>query len=768
MNRERIRINNLQDIVEKLKQGDITAIGCESEFINDRAIANINADHHTEEMIEEMKNIIEISNILYNNTNRAVLPLEDGVYDILLETYKRYNPNYKIGAEPILFEDFAKESIDENLMINPIETVDMNKINEGLYPEMFYSKKLQRKDLMVNPIYVESEYISKRIVETEHKYPELVGTLDKCKFVLNNDAIAKGVFDKSNVAVFERDFIQEHIKNGILDPNRRFRMIAELKYDGVSVEAEVSDEVISARTRGDTDQNLAADMTPIFKGYRFPYAEGIIPKDNIIGMKFEAIMTYDNLRRYSELRGKEYANCRTAITSIVGSSDAAMFRELITLVPLATSLKEDRVTEVEFMNKYYYSGERLRYAILEGNYLEILFQVKTFVDEAEYMRPAMPFMYDGVVLSYLDEDLREKLGRKNSVNKYSIAIKFGALKKETVFRGYTYTIGQDGTITPMIHYNPVEFYGTIHPKSSGHSYKRFMELGLRYGDIITVEYVDDVMPYVTKPLNTINMENPNPIVEFIKECPSCETPLVVSDSGKSIKCPNIACHERNIVRLSNMLQKLNIKDFSEESIRALKKYSLKDLCETTIEEAEVLGPNTAIKFVESMRELREKPIYDYRIIGALGFTGCAAETWKLIFSNYSLSDLVSMDPNELYETFLSSKIKGIGKVTIDTICNEYDFFIGDLRYILFNFNIVMSKGASFGKSVRFTGVRDKDLMLKLIDMGFDASDTAGVTKSTNILIIPYDGFTSSKTSKVGPDTIVVPINEFRDNISNYL
>ena len=63
---------------------------------------------------------------------------------------------------------------------------------------------------------------------------------------------------------------------------------------------------------------------------------------------------------------------------------------------------------------------------------------------------------------------------------------------------------------------------------------------------------------------------------------------------------------------------------------------------------------------------------------------------------------------------------------------------------------------------------DKDLTIKLIDMGFDASDTAGVTKSTDILIVPYDGFSSSKTSKVGPNTIVVPINEFKNNIDAYV
>ena len=59
----------------------------------------------------------------------------------------------------------------------------------------------------------------------------------------------------------------------------------------------------------------------------------------------------------------------------------------------------------------------------------------------------------------------------------------------------------------MIHYDPVEFYGTIHTKSSGHSYARFNELALHKGDIISVEYVNDVMPYVSRPINDFNLDN---------------------------------------------------------------------------------------------------------------------------------------------------------------------------------------------------------------------------------------------------------------------
>ena len=78
-----------------------------------------------------------------------------------------------------------------------------------------------------------------------------------------------------------------------------------------------------------------------------------------------------------------------------------------------------------------------------------------------------------------------------------MAVKFDPWEKQTIFRGYTYEVGQHGNITPMIHYDPVEFMGTIHTKSTGSSLNRFNNLGLKYGDIINVTYVNDVMPYVS-------------------------------------------------------------------------------------------------------------------------------------------------------------------------------------------------------------------------------------------------------------------------------
>ena len=81
----------------------------------------------------------------------------------------------------------------------------------------------------------------------------------------------------------------------------------------------------------------------------------------------------------------------------------------------------------------------------------------------------------------------------------------------------------------MAHYLPVEFFGSIHEKSSLHSYARFKELGLRTNDIIEIEYTNDVMPYATKVDCEKNRKNTNPVIEFPAICPSCGSHLFFKD-----------------------------------------------------------------------------------------------------------------------------------------------------------------------------------------------------------------------------------------------
>ena len=758
--------------------------------LNQRALELYEKEELTKEEIEDLKYIIMSCNILYNRTDMNILPVEDGFYDLLLEKYKKYDAHFQVGSAVVDFKNFISNDIEnpQEIATSPIAFVDnhieRNDVRKYMYNDIMRvgKPKLNQYDYSTRPIEFDNSYISKRSHNTKHNHPSLVGTLDKAKFVLNKDAIEAGVFDDDNVKVLERDFFQEHIKKGIIDPNQKITIVAELKYDGISVEADCNLEVQSARTRGDTGIGEASDITPILRGYTFKQAKAMIGQDPI-GVKFEAIITKSNLYKFSQLRGRNYVNGRTAIVGLFGASDAYLFRDLITLVPLAIDRDDvpqikDRISEIEFINRLFVShGEPLRYSVFNGTVAEVLYMIKAFWEEAKIARDYLDFMYDGIVISYVDEDIRNRLGRKNYINKYSMAVKFDAEEKQTIFRGYTYEVGQHGQITPMIHYDPVEFIGTIHTKSTGSSYDRFQKLGLKYGDFINVKYMNDVMPYVSKMECEHNRNNPNKLEEFPKVCPVCGSPVALSTSGDTAFCTNQECPARSVKRMTNMMSKLNIKGFAEAAFKAMPEmdhlYKLYQVQNPLEYYCNILGTANGTNFVDTLNRLTVDPIKDYIAIGALGFTSIAHKKWKSILGYIRLVDLYTMYVKSKNETDFLLALKGaipkIGDITARTIAREFKFFDYDIALII-TWNIIDSYGQNEAKmQIRFSGCRNKQLCELLTNAGYDADDDSSVTSKTDLLVIPFNGFMSNKVRKAQANKcVIVTKDEFESNPSKYL
>jgi DNA ligase (NAD+) len=745
---ELLNCDGLAEIYNQLRQGNKSILSFDLfERLSRLAVYYINSDFKwSYEDKATVLYILNISDILYNNSSQDQLPLDDGVYDQLLVKFKSnddYDLHYNPGAVAVKFDEVSEDIEETKLMVNSIPKDQMER---ALYTEDIMKQYTSTDPRLVTMCTIARDPISKRLINATPKYPELVGTLDKCKFVLNIEAERKGLIDKPSVQIFERDFIQKHIQAGILDPNEEFTMIAELKYDGVSVEASViGDTIVSAFSRGDTAENLATDLTPLLGGYKFRNAKDV-PTDKEFGIKFEAIITKYDLQRLTEMRGKPYKNCRNAIIGLFGSSDAYKYRDLITLVPLSTSLDIDRLDEIEFLNKYYSSGQYNRYSVLKGNYVDVLYLVSEFTRSAEIVRPVMPYLYDGVVISYVDRDKIETLGRVNSVNKYSIAIKFNPKKNRTIFLGYTFTVGKTGNITPMAHFKPCEFIGTIHDKQTVHSYKRFKELGLRKYDEIDVEYMNEVICYVTKPETAHNTSNNNPLEEFPTVCPICGAPLTVSSSEDSMSCLNPMCEGRCLGRMTDMIKKLGFKDFSEETIKTLGIKSFKELINLRPDQTIILGPTNQVKFHNCIQNVMTNPISDYLVMSALGFDNVGNETWKTILYNYTIKELLELfTKGELVENLV--KLDSIGEVTAITIDNKFTSYCDDIAIIVEMNNIVNSKGIDKGPKVAITGFRDPDFIELLNNHGFDASDSYGVSKKISYLVAADPNSNSSKITK---------------------
>jgi len=285
---------------------------------------------------------------------------------------------------------------------------------------------------------------------------------------------------------------------------------------------------------------------------------------------------------------------------------------------------------------------------------------------------------------------------------------------------------------------------------------------------LNIEYNNDVMCYATKAECTENDNNSNPVIPFIDKCPSCGGPITISDSGKSAVCTNKSCPDRQLARMVNMLQKLNLKDFSEESLKSIARFSLTELMNLKREDILFLGETNSQKFIDRMNELKTQPIYDYRIVGSLGFSNIAIEKWKLILKHVPLLAIMILPDQELKDTLVS--IKGIGPSAADIIVEDRELFMDDLVTISQMMNIKLIMDEDEGKIIRFSGIRDKELTEQLQAQGIDISDSAGVSKNTDILIVPYDGFTSTKTQKAVANgtTVIVSLDEFKANMDKYL
>lgn len=215
-----------------------------------------------------------------------------------------------------------------------------------------------------------------------------------------------------------------------------------------------------------------------------------------------------------------------------------------------------------------------------------------------------------------------------------------------------------------------------------------------------------------------------------------------------------------------MLDKLMFKGFAEESVIALGLKSMHDFLNMDYDRAvNCLGKANGEKFMTQLGLFKEQPIYDYILLGSMGFTGIAIETWKKILNHIHYFDIMSKPDNEL--EYMLRNVKGIGENKIRTILEERPMFDTDMLELV-GINIVYTYKARQLPAIRFTGIRDQELETELRNRGYDANGKAGVTRSTAILVVPEIGWQSDKIKKCGPQTLIIPMDEFRKNLEIYL
>ena len=132
--------DNLGHIYDSLQRGDLTLMNQNRAWLSYKVSEILDKTNLTSDEVEELKILLQIGNITYNNLDSNYLPIEDGVYDLLLEKYRRYTKEdiYPVGAKPVHFESVNRPDVGPQLtpMIRKITDEDISYQENMLFPEL--------------------------------------------------------------------------------------------------------------------------------------------------------------------------------------------------------------------------------------------------------------------------------------------------------------------------------------------------------------------------------------------------------------------------------------------------------------------------------------------------------------------------------------------------------------------------------------------------------------------------------------------------------
>ena len=168
---------------------------------------------------------------------------------------------------------------------------------------------------------------------------------------------------------------------------------------------------------------------------------------------------------------------------------------------------------------------------------ENIHEVFRYIDAWEEKRLELPLDTDGIVVKVNDYGQREQLGFTAKNPRWAISFKYKTEGASTLLKQVTYQVGRTGAITPVANLEPVKIAGTIVKRASLHNANEIQKLDLREGDTVHVEKGGEIIPKITG-VDLTKRTPGSQAVNYIQNCPACDTPLVRKEGEAVHFCPN--------------------------------------------------------------------------------------------------------------------------------------------------------------------------------------------------------------------------------------
>ena len=248
-----------------------------------------------------------------------------------------------------------------------------------------------------------------------------------------------------------------------------------------------------------------------------------------------------------------------------------------------------------------------------------------FIDDADRLRPNLPYDTDGAVVKVDRYDLQRRLGSTAKAPRWAVAYKFKAEQALTRLVSVEFSVGRTGAVTPVANLEPVQLAGTTVKRASLHNADQIALLDVRLDDMVYVEKGGEIIPKITGVEEAMRRPDSKPF-EFVTHCPQCGAELVRYEGEAAWYCPNSSgCPPQIVGRIVHFISRkaMDIEGIGEETAALF--YSegmvrdVADLYDLKPEQVAVLprlGEKSAANIMESLLRSREVPFA--RVLYALG------------------------------------------------------------------------------------------------------------------------------------------------------
>lgn len=482
----------------------------------------------------------------------------------------------------------------------------------------------------------EFDQLLKKLQGLESQFPELASSNSPTK------RVGGDITKKFNTVQHEYPMLSlsnTYSEEEIVDWEKRVRKlipgeityVCELKYDGLAIGIRYENgKFKQAVTRGDGTQgeDVSANVRTI---RTVPLQlKGDFPDQ--FEIRGEIIFPFDRFNELNERRienGEDpFANPRNSASGTLKLQDSKVVAERGLDCFLYGVYGTDLPASGHFESVLEAGKWGFKIPSQKEKYLKktaAIEEIMEFIHYWDENRHDLPFGIDGVVIKVDDYHQQEELGYTAKSPRWAIAYKFETEQASAELQKVTYQVGRTGAVTPVANLSPVALGGTTVKRASLYNQDQMNLLDLHEKDVVYVEKGGEIIPKIVGVDLSQRKENSQKI-EFITNCPECDTPLRRLEGEAHHYCPNdLGCPPQITGRIIHFISRkaMDIDGIGAETVEQLFKQGYiknsADLFSLTFDQIaglERMGDKSANNLLKGLEEA--KKILFERVLFALG------------------------------------------------------------------------------------------------------------------------------------------------------